>query len=244
MKPKNVVRRITSFVSFLLFPVTLNFFSPYVSIDGAMAGIVSGSLIVFSLFFVSGLFFGRAWCSYGCPWAAPSDYLQKVNNKPLPRKKLAILRYSIFGIWFFFLVFGFVMAGGVKGIDPLHLTDRFVSVDEPLKYITYYMVLLLLFLTTVLVGRRGACHTICWMSPFMQAGMLFGEKIRLPRFQVRSKPELCISCKKCTNSCPMSIDVMNDLKNGGIQSKDCILCGECENACPKDVLSIRFGKIQ
>lgn len=244
MKSKHTVRKITSFVSFLLFPVTLNFFSPYVSIDGAMAGIVSGSLIVFALFLVSGMVFGRAWCSYGCPWAAPSEYLQKVNNKPLSRKKLRVIRYSIFGIWFFFLVFGFVMAGGIKGVDPLHLTDNLVSVDEPFKFITYYMVVLLLFLVTVLVGRRGACHTICWMSPFMQAGMLLGETLRIPRYQVRSKPEQCISCKKCTTVCPMSIDVMNEMKQGGIQSKDCILCGQCVEACPKDVLSIRFGKIR
>lgn len=242
MKLKHRTRRVTSLLSFLLFPITLNFFSPYVSIDGAMAGVISGSLIVFFLLFLSGLFFGRAWCSYGCPWAAPSEYLQKINNKSLPRKKLAIFRYSIFGIWSFFLVFGFIMAGGIQGIDPLHLTDQFVSVDEPLKYITYYMVVLLLFLTTVLIGKRGACHAICWMSPFMQAGMLLGDALHLPRFQVRSKPERCISCKKCTTACPMSIDVMNDLKVGKIQSKDCILCGECVDACPKDVLSIRFGK--
>lgn len=244
MKSKHTVRKITSFVSFLLFPITLNFFSPYVSIDGAMTGIVSGSLIVFALFFLFGIVFGRAWCSYGCPWAAPSEYLQKINNKPLSRKKLAVIRYSIFGIWFFFLIFGFVMAGGIRGVDPLHLTDNLVSVDEPIKFITYYMVLLLLFLVTVFVGRRGACHAICWMSPFMQAGMLVGDWLRVPRFMVRSKPEQCISCKKCTTNCPMSIDVMNDLKAGGIRSKDCILCGQCVEVCPKDVLSIRFGKIR
>ncbi|MCK7487703.1 MAG: 4Fe-4S binding protein [Bacillus subtilis] len=116
---------ITALISFLLFPVTLNFFSPYVSIDGAMAGIISGSLLLFGLFFLFGVFFGRAWCSYGCPWAAPSEYLMKVNNKPVNRKRLAVIRYIIFFIWFSVLVLGFVLAGGIKGVDPLHLTDSF-----------------------------------------------------------------------------------------------------------------------
>jgi ferredoxin-type protein NapH len=238
----NRVRRITSLISFMLFPLTLNFFSPYVSIDGAMLGVVSGSFLLFALLFLSGIIFGRAWCSYGCPWAAPSEYLMKINPKPVHRKRLSVIRYTIFGLWFAFLVFGFVMAGGIRGIDPWHLTDRFVSVDEPIKYITYYMVVLTLFLTTVLVGRRGACHSICWMSPFMMAGMLIGEKLRIPRFKVQAKPELCIACKKCTNACPMSINVMEDLKQGSIQTKDCILCGECVATCPKSVLSIRISK--
>jgi ferredoxin-type protein NapH len=237
---KRRVRRITALISFLLFPVTLNFFSPYVSVDGAMAGIVSGSLLLFGLFFLFGIFFGRAWCSYGCPWAAPSEYLMKVNNKPVNRKRLAVIRYLIFFIWFSVLVLGFVLAGGIKSVDPLHLTDSLVSVDEPIKYMTYYMVLLLLFLCTVLIGKRGACHSICWMSPFMVGGMIVGETLGIRRFKVQSKPENCISCKKCSNACPMSIDVMNEMKSGSIGSKDCILCGECVDACPKDVLKIRM----
>ena len=57
---KRKARRITAFISFLLFPITLNFFSPYVSIDGALNGIISGSLIVFLIMFLTGLFLGRA----------------------------------------------------------------------------------------------------------------------------------------------------------------------------------------
>jgi hypothetical protein len=47
-------------LTFLSFPVTLNFLSPYVIIDGAMKGIVNGSLIMFGLMFLSSLFLGRA----------------------------------------------------------------------------------------------------------------------------------------------------------------------------------------
>lgn len=62
-------RRTMIFLSLLLFPLTLNFFSPYVSIDGAMSGIISGSLLVFGVQFVSGIFLGRAWCGWLCPSA-------------------------------------------------------------------------------------------------------------------------------------------------------------------------------
>ena len=48
--------------SFLLFPITINYFSPYVIIDGASQGIVNGSFISFALMFLSALFVGRLWC--------------------------------------------------------------------------------------------------------------------------------------------------------------------------------------
>jgi len=34
------------------------------------------------------------------------------------------VRYSIFTLWLGVLVTGFVLAGGIKGIDPLRLTEK------------------------------------------------------------------------------------------------------------------------
>jgi len=226
----------------LLFPLTLNFFSPYVSIDGALVGVISGSLIVFVLMTLTGLIFRRAWCAYICPWSMPSDILSTVNSRHVDRKKTVWIRYIIFGIWFSGILGFFILAGGINGIDPFHLTESYVSVDEPLKYITYYMVVALLFLVTVLIGKRGACHTICWMSPFLEFGAWLGDQLHLPQFKVRSKAHLCISCERCNQSCPMSIDVMKELKEGQIDSPDCILCGDCVDHCPKQVLSIEIKR--
>ena len=150
------IRRVILFVSLALFPVTMNYLSPYVSIDGAMAGIVSGSVIVFGLLFLTGLFFGRAWCGWVCPAGGLAEICATVNAKPVPVRRLRIVRYSIFGVWFAVLITGFVFAGGIHGIDPLHLTERVISVDEPVKYIVYYMVLLIFFVLTIAIGRRGA----------------------------------------------------------------------------------------
>ena len=80
---RSKIRRTIVLISLLLFPVTLNFFSPYVSIDGAINGIISGSLIVFFIMFLTGLFFGRAWCAWVCPMACLSDICLSVNDKPV-----------------------------------------------------------------------------------------------------------------------------------------------------------------
>lgn len=234
------IRRSIVYVSLLLFPVTMNYLSPYVSIDAAFLGIVSGSVLVFGLQFLSGLFLGRAFCGWLCPVAGLSELGQTINRRPVSARKLRVVRYSIFGVWFAVLVAGFVLAGGIRGVDPLHLTERVVSVDEPFKYITYYFVLFIILALTLLIGRRGACHAICWMSPFLTAGTMLGRALRLPRLQIHARPDRCNGCGACSRRCPMSIDVCAEARRGQVRSTDCILCGECVDGCPQKALS--YGK--
>ncbi|MHA2071805.1 MAG: 4Fe-4S binding protein, partial [Candidatus Thorarchaeota archaeon] len=55
------------FTSFLLFPIIMNYFSPYLIIEAALLGIMNGSFIVFTLLFISSLFLGRGFCGWLCP---------------------------------------------------------------------------------------------------------------------------------------------------------------------------------
>jgi len=237
MKMRQKIRLALVFVSLMLFPITLNYFSPYISIDGAMSGIVSGSLLFFIILFISGLFFGRAWCGWLCPVAGLSELGSAINNKPAPVRKLTFLRYGIFAIWFSLLATGFILAGGIRGIDPFHLSDSFVSVDEPVKYIVYYLVLFVFFGLTVIIGKRAGCHGICWMSPFLAGGYLSGRFLRLPGLRIVARPSKCAGCKTCDEHCPMSIPVSKYVTTGKIGSLDCILCGQCVDGCPNKVLA-------
>ena len=230
------VRRIIIFTVLFLFPVILNYLSPYVSVTAAFAGLISGSLAVFLLLFVSGIFLGRAWCAWVCPVAGIGKLCATINNRRVNRKRLAVIRYSIFAVWFGFLLAGFVLAGGIKGFDPFYMTENIISVDAPGRYIIYYAVLAIIFVLTIAVGRRGACHTICWMSPFLTAGTLVGRALHVPQLTIRSAPDNCIDCALCTRKCPMSIDVQREIKTGRVQALDCIRCGECVDGCPKGVL--------
>lgn len=230
------IRRTIIAVSLLLFPVTLNYFSPYVSIDGAINGIVSGSVILFFLQFLSGIFFGRAWCGWLCPVAGLSEIGSGINNKVVNRKKLRIIRYTIFTVWAGVLVTMFILAGGIKSINPLHLTENGISVDSPIKFITYYSVLTLLFVVTILAGRRGACQSLCWMAPFLTAGYHAGRLLNVPQLRIYGDKSGCVNCGACNKKCPMSIPVSNDMKEGKICTSDCILCCECVDTCNKKVL--------
>ncbi len=240
MTKRSKLRRTLGLISLLLFPITLNFFSPYVSVTGAFFGVISGSVLTFFFMFLTGIVFRRAWCSYVCPMVGLSEYAERINDKTVNRKRLGRIRITIFAVWFITLITGFVIAHRLPTIDVFFMTESGISVDIPIKYITYYMVLGLLVVLTLTLGKRGACQSVCWMSPFLVAGSWVGEKLHLPQYQVISNPEKCISCKLCNKACPMSIDVMDELKKGRIATHDCINCGQCEDVCPKDVLKVKF----
>jgi ferredoxin-type protein NapH len=230
------IRRILIYISLLLFPITLNFFSPYVSVDGAFRGVLAGSVMLFAIMFLSSLFIGRLWCSWICPMAGLSEIGMTINSNNVAVIKLRTLRYSIFAIWFSVLVCGFIFAGGIKEVNPLYLTESGISVDQPIKYVIYYGVLAIFFALTLILGKRGACHAICWMSPFLVVGTKIGRVLHAPQLLIKTEVKKCIDCKKCDKKCPMSILVSSDVKSGHIKSFDCILCGECIDACPKKVL--------
>jgi ferredoxin-type protein NapH len=82
------IRKALIILAFLTFPVTMNFLSPYVIIDGAMNGIVNGSLIMLGLMFVSSLFLGRAWCGWVCPGGGMQEIVEPINVKPVNGKNI------------------------------------------------------------------------------------------------------------------------------------------------------------
>jgi len=46
-------------VSLLIFPLTLNYMSPVLSLQGAYNGIISGSLLLFAVLFITAPLLGR-----------------------------------------------------------------------------------------------------------------------------------------------------------------------------------------
>ncbi|KAF0092446.1 MAG: 4Fe-4S binding domain/4Fe-4S dicluster domain-containing [Fusobacteria bacterium] len=236
------IRKGLVYMALLIFPLTLNYFSPYLSVMAAMEGIIAGSILVFCLMFLSGMIFGRAWCAWICPIAGLSELTNSLNGKTVRSNRLSIIRYTIFLIWFSTIIIFLVLRGGILGIDPLFMSDNIISVDGPFKYITYYLVLAIFIIPNLIIGKRASCHSICWMSPFLEAGYLIGGLLRFRQLRIISDKDKCVKCQKCNVVCPMSINVMEELSDGVIGTKDCILCGECADSCPKDVLKYAIRK--
>jgi polyferredoxin len=228
-------------ISFLLFPITLFYLSPYLPIQGAAECLLSGSMIVFIAMFVSSLFIGRAFCGWFCPGAGIQSIFARIVTKRARGGKWDWIKYLIWLPWIGLIIFIGIQSGGFTRIDMLFHTTYGISVANPGAYIIYYGVLILIVLLAMLTGKRGFCHYSCWMAPFMIIGRKIRNLIGWHSLQLKAEQEKCIHCRLCTNSCPMSLDVEEMVNRGDIEDTECILCGSCVDACPKGVIHFSFG---
>lgn len=241
-------RKAIVILAFLSFPVTMNFLSPYVIIDGAMNGIVNGSLLMFSLMFVSSLFLGRAWCGWVCPGGGMQEIFEPVNKNPLNGRKIDWIKWLIWVPWISLIVILAISAGGYRTVNLLYHTEAGISVagsaDRPIffAYLVYYIVILLFIGLAMFAGRRAGCHTICWMAPFMIAGRWIRNRFGWWSLKLEADADSCVDCKLCTRNCPMSLDVNAMVQTENMENSECILCGTCVDNCRKSVIRYSFSR--
>lgn len=241
------LRKAAIILMFLTFPITMNFFSPYVIIDGAMNGIINGSLVMFMLLFAASLFLGRAWCGWVCPAAGMQEIVEPVNNKPVNGRRIDWIKWLIWTPWISLIVFMAVKAGGYQTINLLYHTQGGISVagspDRPIlfAYIIYYFVIALFVGLAIAVGRRAGCHSICWMAPFMIIGRWIRNRFGWSSLRLVADASNCADCKRCTKNCPMSLDVNAMVQLEQMENKECILCGTCVDNCAKSAIRYAFS---
>jgi polyferredoxin len=235
------VRRAVIFCLFLTFPVVMNYFSPALIAMGASEGIINGSFILFGCVFLSALLMGRAFCGWVCPIGGLQDACHMVKDTALRRKRLDWMKWGIWGPWMGLLIFLVIRAGGYRSIQPLYFMENGISVSEPSGYINFFLVLLIIVTLAFTIGRRGFCHTMCWMAPFMILGRKLRNTLTWPSLRLRADKEQCINCGKCTKECLMSLDVNGMVREEKMENAECILCGTCIDVCPKRVISYAFG---
>ena len=239
MKRQNV-RKMILIISMLLFPITIWFMSPYLIIQGAMDGIITGSFIVFISLLILSVFFGRLFCSWLCPMGCLQECLYSVNYKNPKQGWKNSIKYVIWFIWIAIVILCFVFRKGEIKIDFLYMTDHGISISEIYNYVIYYGVIFLIFVPSVLFGKRTFCHYFCWIAPFMDIGIKLRRVLHLPGSHIEYDNKKCISCGMCSRSCPMGIDVKNNIEYGKKINKECIQCGCCVDNCPKKALSLRW----
>ena len=236
------LRRGLLLVSLLLFPVTLNFLSPYLIVVGASQGVVTGSFLAFAAMFVSAFLVGRGFCGWVCPGGGLQDACVPVNGHRVDGRG-DWLKYAIWLLWLLGIAGAAAYAGGLTRISPLFMTESGVSIDAPERFVIYYGVLFIFVELSFVFGRRAGCHYICWMAPFMVVGKKLRDAVRIPTLHLRASTANCGSCGACTRGCPMSVDVRGLVLSGRMETPECILCGECVDGCPRGAIHYSFGRV-
>ncbi len=234
------IRKLFLLLSFLLFPVTLYYLSPYLIIQGGFAGIITGSLIVFAALFILSLIFGRAFCGWLCPAGGLQECCMSAVDKKVNGKKIDRIKFMIWVPWLIGIVLSFLSAGGIKSFNFFYMTDHGISASSLPGLITYYLVVILITLLALTMGRRGMCHSICWMAPFMILGTKLKNKLHFPSLHLDSTPSNCVNCGICSKKCPMSLEVTRMVQANKLDNTECILCGECVDNCPKKAIRLTF----
>ena len=242
MMNRQRVRKAIILLMFALFPVIYYYFSPYLVIMGASEGIVSGSLVVFASLFVSSLFLGRVFCSWLCPAGATQELCARVRNKDFKNGKKNWIKYAIWVPWVSIILVMFIQAGTIAAIDPMYQTYYGISITGFESAIMFLVIAGLIAGIALAAGKRGACHTICWMAPFMIIGRKISNSVNLPALQLEADSSKCINCKACTRNCSMSLDVNAMVQRKSMENSECILCGNCVDVCPKGAIKYSFGQ--
>ncbi|WP_455382425.1 4Fe-4S binding protein, partial [Salinispira pacifica] len=219
------IRKLVFTLSFLLFPVTIYYFSPIVVLFGLSRGTAAGSLVVFGLLLVGGAVFGRLFCS----WVCPAGFVQELAGA-VTRRRYRGPRWIKYLVWAPWVVSGSLLmarAGGIHAIDFTLGTSGGISISEPRDFVVYFAVVGLFFGLALAFGRRAGCHTVCWMAPFMVIGRRIGNLLRLPAFRLTAESSSCSHCRTCTAVCPMSIDVEKLVSAQKMEHPDCTLCAQC-----------------
>ena len=231
-------RRLIGFLALLLFPATIFYMSPYLSVLGAAAGIVTGSVVFFFLLFLSALFLRRAHCGWTCLSTGVHDAgLFYVTRKV--GMKSRVIKYVIWVPWFASIVTLLAM-NGIRKVDPLAATTHGLSVTDLHGYVILYAMLGLIIALAFSVGKRSFCHHVCWMAPFLVIGDKVGRALRIPSLHLESGRDKCNGCGLCSERCPMSLPVTEMVASGELRHTDCILCGECVDNCKRQAIGYKF----
>lgn len=233
MKRQKIRKAILTY-SALLFPIFFFFLSPFVIVISAVNGILNGSAFFFGFLFLFSVFGSRLFCGWLCPGGAVQDAVSCSNDRRWNSPLKNLTKYIIWAVWLGFLIFLWVRH------FPLH-RDPFYMIEYDKPYMIIYAIVISgIYLFSLLTGKRGMCHSLCWMAPFMTVGEKAADLLHIPRFRLKADSSSCISCQKCSQICPMGLPVSEMVKNEKMDHPECIHCLSCIDTCPKKSISCGF----
>jgi polyferredoxin len=237
------IRGAILFFVLLVFPITLNYYSPYLIIESAAQGIANFSFFLWTTWLVSSLVIGRIACAYICPLGAAQRVKHHMWPSNLRRASWPyVIKYVLALAWVAGIIWAAASAGGYHQVKLLYNTESGVSVDSVQGLVTYYMILTIALMPTFFLGKRAFCHYFCPFGVLNIVGTSISRMLRLPRLHLRATPERCRRCGRCTRACPMALPVDELVASGSMADAECILCGTCVDTCRYGTLRYAFGR--
>lgn len=212
-----------------------------------MIGLVG--LVMFLAPLLLALFYGRVFCTAGCPLGAIQHILpHKKKTVQLPaaiNKYLKILPVAVLGLTIFFAIKGTLYIGcELDPYKPVFFTAKAWTEQgiaavagrpmEPRLLLSFGIIGWTYLVVSLVAGyffERAFCRLLCPYSALLGV-------ISLVSIRKRSiDGESCTYCKACVKPCPtQAITIDRKEQISKISHYDCIQCNRCNDAC-------RFGAI-
>lgn len=238
---RQAVRKLLLLLSFAAFPITVIYLAPAPPIMSLRQGVINLSVMVIVAIFLSGLVFRRAYCGWICPGGGCQLVSKSLNDARVERKKVNVVRIGMVAVWAIMVIATAVMSG-IGRVDLLFPGGGRFATSTVRYYLPYIPVVVFAFVFVLVFGRRGFCHRGCWIAPIIAASTYVGRRFRIPSLHVAvENASECTACKKCTRSCPMSIDVMSVVNSKVSLPSNCVQCGTCVDTCSVKVFRYRFA---
>jgi len=243
MARRQAIRRLILFLLVLLFPVVLNYYSPYLIIQASSEGVANFPVFLWSTWAISSLFLGRLGCAWICPLGGAQMLTYDAAGKALKRiRGLRWIKRVLAILWVRAIVYVAVFAGGYKSINLLYNTEGGISVDSAPSLIMALTIVAVPIIPAFILGRRAFCHYFCPFGVLNAVGTWISRRLRIPHLHLSANTPQCIHCGRCSDACPMSLPVREMVKSGDMADADCILCASCVDTRPKDVIGYAFGR--
>ena len=235
-------RKLLLLLSFAAFPITILYLSPGPPLMSLKAGVINLSVIVIAAIVISGFFFRRAFCGWICPGGGCQLISEAINNKVFKRKKRDRIRIILIIIWVLMMVGTIVFRSGIPQFDIDNPGAGKFATSNIRHYLPYIPTVVFMFIFVYIFGRRGFCHSGCWIYPLIATSTKLGTLLHSPNLHVNiSSPDACNQCNLCSKNCSMSIDVRKHVVEGIMLPNYCIQCGLCVDQCKNQVMKFVFN---
>lgn len=195
-------------------------------------------MIALSVFLLTVLLANKFICSWGCQFGTLQEFIFRLGRNKSDTAGGAVTQYKIpfvvtnsirILVFAAMLYFAFAYATDLFGYsDPFKVFNPKMIGIAGGSFIIFILVL-------SLFTYRPWCSMFC---PFGLVGWIV-EKLSI--YKVKVNYDTCISCRKCSNSCPSTV-MEAILKQDKLTTPDCFSCGTCLEICPTKSISFAPGK--
>lgn len=180
-------------------------------------------LTLLILFLFISIVFKRGFCGYICPIGLISETVGNLGKQIKIHRYISYvlfcLKYALLG----FFAWIILIQMPVSAINSfLNAPYNKISDAKMLVFFTDPSRTTLIVLGVLIL--LGALFRNFWCRFLCPYGALLGLVSLLSPFKVKRNPDKCINCMKCTNVCPMDIQVH---KAKTVYSAECIGCHDC-----------------